>query len=145
MPKETIFLYNTSEEKAIDCLISNYGFKHVLTQENTFGSHYIGLVSLPSIIELGPLQQVKLKVEKESKLLKIIIVASYRQINIIYGIIICLAIGLTLLILTWPYVFLFILFPLIFYVAGLINFYAHFYSFCEKLKNDIINQRFQNL
>lgn len=141
MPQETIYLYHTPIEEAIEYLISNYGFKPDPNQKNTFGSHFTGIVPIPSLMELSKTHPVTLNTEKEGKFHTITITASYRELNVFFAIIMFLTVGLTLLIFSWPYIFLFILMPLILYVAGRLKFQTNFFSFCEKLKNEIVNPK----
>ncbi len=127
MLKETIFLYHTPIEKAIAYLVSSYGFIPARNQENTFASNYIVRVPSPSLDELGVLLPIKLEIEKEGRFDKITLNASYRSLNIIFTIITCMTIGLTLLIFSWPYVFLFLLMPLILYFFARLRFQASFF------------------
>lgn len=145
MLKETIYLYHTPIEEAIEYMVSRYGFKPEPTEGNTFTSNFKAIVPfIPSIMELGTSILIKLTIEKEGKFQKLVFTASYRRLNMVFAIMVFLTVVLTLLIFSWPYILLFILMPLIVYVSGRLQFQAYFLSFYEKLKNEIVNPQRTN-
>ena len=145
MLKETIYLYHTPIEEAIEYMISQYGFKPDQNHEGTFISTFKAIVPIPSITELGTSNLIKLTIEKEGEFQKLVFTASYHDLNMVFGIMVFLTVVLTLLIFSWPYILLFILMPLIVYVSGRLKFQAYFLSFCEKLKNEIVNPQRTNM
>ncbi len=136
MIKETIFLYHTPQEKAMEYLISRHSIKPEPNQENGYTIKFIEQILILGFL-LPKSHTVGIRIFKDGKFTKLTLAVSYSYINGLFALVIILTSGLTLMIFSWPYLFLFIPMPFALYLYTRFIFQASFIEFCEKISSEI--------